>query len=91
MKHPYTRSSRRHNGEVWRNRQRFIMLNVWSIHSTNSFSLVDNNMWWGRKKTYGHGNRCMCHSEKRSRKDIRKRRQGLDARANRKSVQMQAL
>lgn len=89
MKHPRSRSERRHNGEVWRNRQRFIMRNCWSIFKPEGFAT--NRMWWGRKQTVAHGNRCMCHAEKRSRKEIRKRRQGMDVKAGRKPIHLSYL
>lgn len=89
MKHPRSRSERRHNGEVWRNRQRFVMKNTWwrTLRSDTEW-FITNNMWWGRKQISAHGNRCMCHAEKRSRKEVRKRRQGLDVKAGRKSLSL---
>jgi hypothetical protein len=93
MKHPRNRSERRHNGEVWRNRQRRKMIVWWREYRSGSswFKPEDNNMWWGRKQTSAHGNRCACHYEKFSRKEVRKRRQGLDVKAGRKSVSLLSL
>lgn len=76
MKHPQSRAERRHNGETWRNRQRYIMVVTWSSYRTRRHDPTENNMWWGRKKTYGHGNRCMCHHVKRT--ERRKRREALN-------------
>lgn len=89
MNHPRSRSERRFNAEVWRNRQRRKMLDTWSKHNSSWFT--DNNMWWARKQSSGHGNRCMCHCEKTSRKEIRKRREGLDARGQKKTVRLCSL
>lgn len=76
MKHPYSRAERRHNGEVWRNRQRFKMTQTWSYSRYKPESWTENNMWWARKQSSGHGNRCMCHYEKRT--EVCKRRRALD-------------
>lgn len=91
MKHPRSRYERRHNGIVWRNRQRFIMLNVW--HSSRYFSddWTNNVMWWARKQSSAHGNRCMCHEAKRSRSEVRKRRRGLDVKAQKKTLRLSPL
>jgi len=81
MHHPQSRVERRWNGEVWRNRQRAKMKSWWRTPNGQSAEEYwqDNNMWWGRKQTSGHGNRCLCHYEKFSSKEIRKRRRALDA------------
>lgn len=79
MKHPSSRSERRHNGNVWRNRQRFIILHVWYQSRYSPVDPTKNNMWWARKQSSAHGNRCCCHYEKFSRKEIRKRRRALDS------------
>jgi hypothetical protein len=78
MKHPRSRAERRHNGDTWRNRQRYIMTYVWSNRSGREDYWYDNNMWWARKQAVGHGRHCMCHYEKYCRKSIRKRRRALD-------------
>jgi hypothetical protein len=76
MHHPKSRSERRFNGEVWRDRQRFIMKNCWwSSRNDNSWFLT-NVMWWARKQCSAHGNRCACHIEKITEK--RSRRRALD-------------
>jgi len=78
MKHPQDRAERRFNGEVWRSRQRFKMKQTWYLGRKGPDYLEDNNMWWARKQSSAHGNRCMmCHYEKHSRKYKRKRRRAL--------------
>lgn len=79
MKHPSSRGERRHNGETYRNRWRYIMVNIW--YTPNRYEnpeeyWVENRTWWARKQSFGHGNRCMCHFEKRTEK--RKRRVALN-------------
>lgn len=100
MNHPTSRAHRRHNGDVWRNRQRFKMLATWYRGIVRKFEdgqesaadyWTDNNMWWARKQSSAHGNRCYCHYEKYSPKAIRERRQGLDVKANRKSLRLSSL
>lgn len=80
MKHPKGRAQRRYNGEVWRDRQRFRMSNVWGRHIDEEPAEYwkSNRTWWARKQSSAHGNRCMCHYEKFCRKEIRKRRRALD-------------
>jgi hypothetical protein len=78
MKHPLSRAERRHNGDTWRNRQRFVIRNIWFNRSGREDYWLDNNTWWARKRSFGHGNRCLCHYEKFDRKSIRKRRRALD-------------
>lgn len=81
MHHPKSRAERRHNGEVWRDRQRRKMRS-WRTFSREGLEPAeywkDNRMWWARKQSSAHGNRCMCHIEKTCRKSIRKRRRALD-------------
>lgn len=71
MRHPQGRAERRWNGEVWRNRQRFIMKNTWLM----SGDLTQNNMWWARKQMQCHSD--CCNWYKKSSKEIRKRRRAL--------------
>lgn len=79
MKHPQGRAGRRYNGEVWRDRQRRKMA-TWRRPNGQEPAEYwkENRTWWARKQSSAHGNRCMCHFEKRSRKEIRKRRRALD-------------
>ena len=72
MRHPRGRAERRFNGDVWRERQRFIMRNTWRINQ----DWTSNNMWWARKKMQCHSDCCNAH--KKSSKEIRKRRRALD-------------
>lgn len=76
MHHPKSRSERRFNGEVWRDRQRFKMMNCWFYRGDKPEWFLKNNTWWARKQSSAHGNRCMCHYEKRT--EITKRRRALD-------------
>ena len=79
MKHPNNRAERRHNGNTWRDRQRAIMRTWWRpVAESLEEYWKDNNMWNARKQSVAHGNRCACHFEKYSSKEIRKRRRALD-------------
>jgi hypothetical protein len=73
MKHPLSRSERRYAREVWRNHRRRVMM-TWASYRTEDPTY---NIWWlhSGKQCSGHGNRCMCNSEKHSQK--RKRRDAL--------------
>jgi hypothetical protein len=75
VKHPYTRTERRSNAETWRNRQRARMF-TWYGYKDGRWDPTENNMWWARKQSSAHGNRCMCHCEKQTQK--RQRRRALD-------------
>jgi hypothetical protein len=64
MRHPNSRSERRHNREVARNRRRAFM-KTWYGYRDKSEDITKNRMWFhAGKQCVGHGNRCSCHVEK---------------------------
>ena len=80
MRHPHSRAERRWNAETWRAGQRALLKQWFGTSRLSSpGDYLGNRMWWARKQCAGHGNRCFCHYEKYSSKEIRKRRRALDA------------
>jgi len=81
MRHPTNRAERRHNGDTWRNRNRFRMTNIWTTPRIFGEApgggegyWEDNLMWWARKQMQCHSD--CCNVWKKSTKEIRKRRNG---------------
>jgi hypothetical protein len=78
MNHPLSRSERRYAREVWRDHRRRVMMS-WSAYSGRNRYDPTQNTWWlhSGKQCSGHGNRCMCNSEKRIKR--RQRRGSVEA------------